>query len=142
MIPVAIHPSPATDGIPRIPHQFRTSGSFPEITGYMLQGGGYKGVPKIRFNSRSRSREYRYRHIEEFDFSFWLEEKESLLNFKEVQSQTSLEEKSRLLRALKQEVSELANSSDALRALEGHPDNQEVMRYKNLLHELSVQVVV
>ena len=77
---------------------------------------------------------------EEFDFSFWLEEKENLLNFKEVQPQTSLEEKSRLLKALKQEVIELANSSDALKALEGHPDNQEVMRYKNLIHE-SKQII-
>ena len=77
---------------------------------------------------------------EEFDFSFWLEEKENLLNFKEVQPQTSLEEKSRLLKALKQEVAELANSADALKALEGHPDNQEVMRYKNLIHE-SKQII-
>jgi nesprin-1 len=72
---------------------------------------------------------------EEFDFSCWLQEKENLLMFKEVQPQTTLEEKSRLLKALKQEIVELANSADALRALEGHPDNQEVMRYKNLIHE-------
>ena len=72
---------------------------------------------------------------EDFDFSSWLEEKENLLMFKEVQPQTSLDEKSRLLKALKHEVIELANSTDALRALEGHPDNQEVLRYKNLIQE-------
>jgi hypothetical protein len=55
--------------------------------------------------------------------------------FKEVQPQTSIDEKSRLLKALKHEVIELANSADALRALEGHPDNQEVLRYKNLIQE-------
>ena len=62
MTPVAIHPSPVTDEIPRIPHQFRTSGSFQEITGCRLQGGGYKGVPKIRFAISTRSPEYRYRY--------------------------------------------------------------------------------
>ena len=60
MTPVTIHPSPVTDEIPRIPHQFRTSGSFQEITGCRLQGGGYKGVSEDSIRFEIAISEYRY----------------------------------------------------------------------------------